>query len=115
MTTRLTDKYAVHQAHVLTCIISLVYYVNCVEYWMSTLPIDDPTSQEQAEVPNKKNWTNVEDERLIDYIETNCIVPKGGNFKAAVYNGAAASVRTKDAKQCSYRWKKVCILHDSDA
>jgi hypothetical protein len=57
-------------------------------------------------------WTESEITLLLDYVETNCVLKtaRGLNLKKSEFNKAHATVKSKDAAQCHYKWGHVCIF-----
>ena len=57
-------------------------------------------------------WTEKEVELLLDYVESNCVLmtARGLNLKKTEFNKAHATVKSKDAAQCHYKWGRVCFF-----
>jgi hypothetical protein len=57
-------------------------------------------------------WTDNEIKLLLDYVESNCTLTtaRGLTLKKSEFNKAHATVKSKDATQCHYKWAQVRIL-----
>ena len=76
-----------------------------------------PSSSAQATPSTTSGWwTDQEIKLLLDYVEANCSLntASGLNLKKSAFTKAHAMVKTKDAKQCHYKWGNVCIIIIND-
>jgi len=75
---------------------------------------DTPTTTSASEnIENTSSqWTEDEIHLLLDFVKANCILmtARGLNLKKSEFNKARATVKSKDANQCHYKWSHVCIL-----
>jgi hypothetical protein len=57
-------------------------------------------------------WTENEISLLLDYVEANCVLKtaRGLSLKKSEFNKARATVKSKDAGQCHYKWGHVRIF-----
>ena len=76
---------------------------------VNTLPT--ASTSENVERANNR-WTDNEVRLLLDYVESNCILMtgRGLNLKKTQFNQAHATVKTKDAGQCHYKWNHVSFF-----
>jgi hypothetical protein len=75
---------------------------------------DTPATTSTSENLDKTSgrWTENEIKLLLDYVEENCTLTtaRGLNLKKSEFNQAHATVKSKDANQCHYKWGHVHIL-----
>ena len=57
-------------------------------------------------------WTDNEIMLLLNYVESNCTLTtaRGLTLKKSEFNKACATVKSKDATQCHYKWGQVCVF-----
>jgi hypothetical protein len=72
---------------------------------------DTPSTSENSEKTSGQ-WTKSEITLLLDYVEANCVLTtvRGLNLKKSKFNRAHATVKSKDAAQCHYKWGHVCFF-----
>jgi hypothetical protein len=72
---------------------------------------DTPASVSTSENIEKTSgrWTESEVVLLLDYVEANCVLmtARGLSLKKSEFNKARATVKSKDAAQCHYKWGHV--------
>lgn len=74
---------------------------------------DTPASTENIEKASASNrWTDKEVSLLLDYVEANCVLKtaQGLTLRKSEFNKARATVKSKVANQCHYKWNHVRIV-----
>jgi len=76
----------------------------------NTQPATTSTSESIKKTSGR--WTDNEIKLLLDYVESNCTLTtaRGLTLKKSEFNKAHATVKSKDAMQCHYKWGQVRIL-----
>jgi hypothetical protein len=69
------------------------------------------STSENIEKPSGQ-WTDNKVRLLLDYVEANCTLTtmQGLNMKKSQFSKVHATVKTKDASQCHYKWNHVRIF-----
>ena len=87
-------------------------------FTVSSSTHDTPATASSSENIEKTSsrWTENEIKLLLDYVEANCVLTtaRGLNLKKSEFNKAHATVKSKDANQCHYKWGHVCIFLIND-
>lgn len=80
----------------------------------NTQPATTSTSESSKKTSGR--WTDNEIKLLLDYVESNCTLTtvRGFTLKKSEFNKAHATVKSKDATQCHYKWGQVHILIIND-
>ena len=62
-------------------------------------------------------WTDNEVKLLLNYVESNCTLTttRGLTLKKSEFNKACATIKSKDANQCHYKWGQVHIFIINDS
>ena len=70
------------------------------------------TSTSESIKKTSSQWTDNEITLLLNYVESNCTLTtaKGLTLKKSEFNKACATVKSKDATQCHYKWGQVCVF-----
>ena len=73
-----------------------------------------PTTTSTLESIKKTSnpWTDNKIKLLLDYVESNCTLTtaRGLTLKKSEFNKVCATVKSKDATQCHYKWGQVCVF-----
>ena len=84
---------------------------NSTNFSASSSTQDTPASVSTSENIEKTSgrWTESEIALLLDYVEANCVLmtARGLSLKKSEFNKARATVKSKDAAQCHYKWGHV--------
>jgi hypothetical protein len=70
------------------------------------------TSENVASEKANSRWTDDEIKLLLDFVEANCVLTtnRGLSLKKSQFTQAHATVKTKDASQCHYKWGRVIFF-----
>jgi hypothetical protein len=74
------------------------------------------TSTSESSKKTSGQWTDNKIKLLLNYVESNCTLTtaRGLTLKKSEFNKAGATVKSKDATQCHYKWGQVYILIIND-
>ena len=74
------------------------------------------TSTSESNKKTSGQWTDNEIKLLLNYVESNYTLTttRGLTLKKSKINKAGATIKSKDATQCHYKWGQVCILIIND-
>ncbi|KAF8221168.1 hypothetical protein L208DRAFT_1329698, partial [Tricholoma matsutake] len=88
---------------------------NSTNFSASSSTQETPSNISTSENSEKSSgrWTESEITLLLDYVEANCVLttPQGLNLKKSEFNKACATVKSKDASQCHYKWGHLCTTY----
>jgi hypothetical protein len=91
---------------------------NSTEFSASSSTQDTPASVSTSENIEKTSgrWTRSEITLLLDYVEANCVLmtAQGLSLKKSEFNKACATVKSKDAAPCHYKWGHVHFLVNNE-
>ncbi len=76
----------------------------------NTQPATTSTSESIKKTSGR--WTDNKIRLLLNYVESSCTLttPRGLTLKKSEFSKAHATVKSKDAGQCHYKWVQVCTF-----